>query len=91
MNDITGKGAGTPQPSKGVGTNDTTEYSASKAPPTKKEAEEPNPYSDMRLIPGGAMGAPIQIGISAMVRSEVPSGALELGQTRYGDSPEAVG
>jgi len=72
---------------KGPGTNDTTEYSASKAPETRQEAEEESPYSDMRLIPGGRLGASIQIGISAMRRREVPSGAREMGQVRYGDSP----
>jgi len=72
---------------KGPGTNDTSEYSSSKAPETRQEAEEKHPYSDMRLIPGGRLGTPIQIGISAMERSDVPSGAREMGQSRYGDSP----
>ena len=75
----------------GVGTNDTTEYSASKAPETKHEAEEPGPYSDMRLIPGGRRAAPTDIGISAMRRSEVPSEARAPRWTRYGDSPKAPG
>lgn len=72
---------------KGVGTNDTTEYSASKAPETAAEAEEPTPYSDMRLIPGGRRGATAPVGMHAMDRDDVPSGARELGQVRYGDSP----
>ncbi|HET9348383.1 MAG TPA: hypothetical protein VFO13_04530 [Arthrobacter sp.] len=76
---------------KGVGTDDTTEYSASKAPETKHEAEEQNPYSDMRLIPGGRRAARAEIGMSAMDRSEVPSEAREPGLTRYGDSPKAPG
>jgi hypothetical protein len=33
---------------------DTSEYSSSKAPETRREAEEPEVYSDTRLIPGGA-------------------------------------
>jgi len=71
--------------------NDTTEYSASKAPDTKAEAEEPEPYSDLRLIPGGRRGARAEIGMSAMDRNDVPSEAREPGQTRYGDSPKATG
>ena len=33
---------------------DTSEYSSSQAPETRREAEEPDAFSDMRLIPGGA-------------------------------------
>ena len=33
---------------------DTSEYSSSKAPETRREAEEPEAFSDTRLIPGGA-------------------------------------
>jgi hypothetical protein len=76
-------------PPAGTGTSDTTEYSASKAPETKSEAEEPNTYSDLRLIPGGRRGARAEVGMSAMDRSDVPSEAREPGQTRYGDSPKA--
>lgn len=65
----------------------TTDYSASKAPETKAEAEEKVSTPDMRLIPGGSHGADADIGISAMERHEVPSGALSTGQARYGDSP----
>lgn len=74
---------------QGVGTNDTTEYSASKAPETAAEAEEPQTYSDLRLIPGGRRGARAEVGMSAMDRSDVPSEAREPGLTRYGDSPKA--
>ena len=70
------------------GPNDRSEYSSSQASETKAEAEEKTPYSDMRLIPGGRLGAPTEIGMSAMERSDVPSGARELGQVRYGDSPK---
>ncbi len=69
---------------------DTSEYSASKAPETKAEAEEPLPYSDMRLIPGGRLGSPAELGMSALDRDDVPSEARDLGQTRYGDSPKAI-
>lgn len=65
----------------------TTDYSASKAPETKAEAEEKVSTPDMRLIPGGSHGAHADIGISAMEHDEVPSGALSTGQARYGDSP----
>jgi hypothetical protein len=33
---------------------DTSEYSSSKAPETRREAEEKDGISDTRLIPGGA-------------------------------------
>jgi len=69
------------------GKEDTSEYSASKAPETRAEAEEPAPYSDMRLIPGGRHGATAPVGMQAMDRADVPSGAREMGQVRYGDSP----
>lgn len=65
----------------------TADYSASKAPETKAEAEEKVSTPDMRLIPGGSHGARADIGISAMERTDVPSGALSTGQARYGDSP----
>lgn len=67
-----------------------TEYSASKAPETQAEAEEQSPYSDMRLIPGGRRGARVPVGMHALDRERVPSGARELGQARYGDSPSGI-
>jgi hypothetical protein len=70
------------------GKNDSSEYSASKAPETRREAEETESVADPRLIPGGRHGAPVDIGMSAMDRSDVPNGALDTGQTRYRDTPD---
>jgi hypothetical protein len=69
-------------------TPDTSEHSASKAPETQTYAEERDPYADWRLIPGGAHGAHTEIGMSAMDRDQVPSGAEDPRQTLYGDSPD---
>jgi hypothetical protein len=65
---------------------DTTEYSASKAPETRGEAEEKRSFSDWRLIPGGRRGAAADIGITAVDRSGVPGAARDTGQTRYGET-----
>jgi hypothetical protein len=65
---------------------DTAEYSATKAPETKPQAEERVTTADHRLIPGGAHGAPALQGMAALDRADVPSEALETGQTRYGDT-----
>ncbi|HXW04978.1 MAG TPA: hypothetical protein VD833_07095 [Vicinamibacterales bacterium] len=40
------------------------------APTEQRESTEP--YADMRLIPGGAAGAPAEIGMSAMHEEDVP-------------------
>ena len=66
---------------------DTSEYSASKAPETRKEAEnrEPRNFADWRLIPGGKHGSPEPSGMNALHRSDVPSGADRPGLTRFDD------
>ena len=68
---------------------DTSEYSASKAPDTRKEAEEKKSVKDWRLQPGGENGSPTQQGMAALEREDVPSGATDSGQTRYGDTGRA--
>ena len=45
---------------------DTAEYSASKAPETKKQAEERETTPDSRLIPGGAHGSPTAQGMAGL-------------------------
>jgi hypothetical protein len=67
---------------------DTTEYSASKAPETRKEAEEPPEFSDTRLKPGGATGSPVDVGMSSLQRDETPHGGQSAGQQRYGDTSD---
>lgn len=66
---------------------DTSEYSSTKAPETRDEAEERTSQPDSRLIPGGAeprTHAPQ--GIEALDRDVVPGMAQPSGQTRYGDT-----
>lgn len=72
---------------KGPDTGDTTEYSASKAPEIRREAEERQGAADARLIPGGARGARVEVGMSAMDRGDVPSEATNPGLSNYGTSP----
>jgi hypothetical protein len=72
-----------------VAKKDTGEYSSSKAPDTRKHAEErEGNMVDTRLIPGGAHGSNAPQGMEALDRDAVPNGATNLGQTRYGDSRE---
>jgi hypothetical protein len=46
--------------------NDTAEYSATKAPDTRREAEERESTRDMRLIPGGERGTPTPQGMAGL-------------------------
>jgi hypothetical protein len=45
---------------------------------------------DSRMIPGGAHGANAELGMSAMDRSDVPSGAQKPDQLDVRDTPEGV-
>jgi len=49
---------------------DTSEYSASKAPETLKQAEEKETVKDARLQPGGATGSPTRQGMAALDRQD---------------------
>jgi hypothetical protein len=71
----------------GPGTNDTAEYSASKAPETRQHAEEraPDDVTDPRLIPGGAHGARADTGMHTLDRDKVPNAATDPGLTDYGE------
>jgi hypothetical protein len=76
-----------PTPKRGP--SDATDYSSTKAPETRREAEEQEPQpSDMRLIPGGARGAHWDPGMSSLDRDIAISGGYSTGQTRYGDSSD---
>jgi hypothetical protein len=66
--------------------NDTAEYSASKAPETKKHAEERATVKDYRLLPGGALASPSEQGMAGLERESVPSEARDPEQTSYGDT-----
>ena len=67
---------------------DTSEYSASKAPETKREAEEQETVRDFRLIPGGKRGSEQSIGMSAMDRDQVPNHGDNPKMEKFGDSPD---
>jgi hypothetical protein len=70
------------------GPSDATDYSASKAPETKKQSEEQEaPLSDPRLHPGGAHGAPVDTGMSSLDRDQAISGGRSFGQQDFGRSP----
>ena len=60
------------------GKQDTSEYSASKAPETKVNAEERDGVHDPRLKPGGSTGAPVDPGMPSLDRDDVPGGASGL-------------
>jgi hypothetical protein len=62
---------------KGPRPNDTHEKEYEEAP------------SDPRLIPGGAKGAPVDVGMSGMDRDDVPSEALPPRVEHFGDSPRS--
>ena len=67
---------------------DTSEYSASKAPETRREAEEQETVRDFRLIPGGKRGSEQAIGMAAMDRDDVPNHGENPGLEKFGDSPD---
>jgi hypothetical protein len=52
---------------------DASEYSSSKAPETREEAEEQTSEPDSRLLPGGPLGTPYPTGMSALEHEEVPT------------------
>ena len=68
-----------------VNRKDTTEYSGSKAPETRREAEEQNGLSDDRLRPGGPRGSSADVGMSGFDRDSAVSGGESTGQERFGD------
>jgi hypothetical protein len=70
------------------GPSDATDYSSTKAPETRAEAEEQRPQpSDWRLVPGGALGAPVDTGMSSLDRDVAIGGAEKPGLVDYGESP----
>lgn len=66
---------------------DTSEYSATKAPETRAEAEETVSQPDPRLLPGGAEPRTHSAqGMAGLDRDTVPNAATDTGQTRYRDT-----
>ena len=76
--------------SQSGGKGDTTDYAPSKAPETRREAEERESTPDARLIPGGTHASPSDVGMSGMDRKDVPSGAAKPDQLKAGDSPKGT-
>ena len=69
------------------GPSDATDYSASKAPETKAEAEEAHPHpTDPRATPGGSMGAAADPGMSSLDRDVPPHGGRSTGQQDIGST-----
>lgn len=68
-------------------TPDTSEYSSSLADETRPLAEGRESTGNSRLIPGGEEGSEEDPGMSGMDREDVPSGAEDPGQAKYGDTP----
>jgi hypothetical protein len=69
------------------GPSDPTDYSASKAPETRREAEEEHPHpSDPRLWPGGARGTAADPGMSSLDRDTPPSGGRSPQQQDFGST-----
>lgn len=68
------------------GRKDTTEYSGSKAPETRREAEEETEFSDERLQPGGARGSKADVGMSGLDRDTAVSGGESTGQEQHGET-----
>jgi hypothetical protein len=55
--------------------DDTSEYSASKAPETSEHREERKSQPDQRLIPGGPLGTPGPTGMEGLDREHLPNEA----------------
>jgi hypothetical protein len=58
-------------------------------PSDTHEAEFSEAPHDPRLIPGGATGAHVDVGMSSMDRAQVPSEALPPKMEHFGDSPKS--
>jgi hypothetical protein len=56
------------------GPSDPADYSSTKAPETRQEAEERQSQDDTRLHPGGAHPSPHDPGMSSLDRDVTPSG-----------------
>ena len=73
---------------QGRGPSDPADYSSSKAPETRREAEEQHPHpTDPRLQPGGAHPAPVDPGMSSLDRDTAVSGGRSTGHEDDGPPP----
>jgi hypothetical protein len=72
-----------PTPKRGP--SDPTDYSSTKAPETRNEAEERDEHpSDPRLHPGGVHGTKVDPGMSSLDRDEHVTDGQSTGQEDYG-------
>ena len=55
----------------------TTDYSATKAPENRPHVESAFPANDARARPGGAHGAPVQVGMETLCSEAVPTERTE--------------
>jgi hypothetical protein len=78
-----------PKPTPNVAADDKTGDPPSKAPEINLESQDTEPAPDSRMMPGGSHGAGAEIGMSALDREQVPSGANPPAQTNYGESPDS--
>lgn len=68
------------------GPSDATDYSSTKAPETRAEAEEQHPHpGDHRLHPGGATGTAADPGMSSLDRRMLPGEDDGTDPTRPGE------
>jgi hypothetical protein len=66
---------------------DTSEYSSTKSPETRPEAEERDERQDDTLIPGGRLASPTAQGMAGLDRDDQAGGAQQdPKQTSYGDT-----
>ena len=70
---------------------DTSEYSSSKAPETRREAEEQVSQPDSRLMPGGAEPrSDTQQGMAGLDRDDAPGQALDARHTGPRDTSKGA-
>ena len=67
---------------------DTGDYSATKAPDTRKHAEEQVTTPDFRLKPGGRLGAPALQGMAGLEPQDVPADAADAEQQQHKAEPK---
>jgi hypothetical protein len=66
---------------------DSSEYSSSKAPETREQAEQQDDAVDSRLLPGGAEPrTPSQQGMAGLDHDAIAGGSADRGQPREGDT-----
>jgi hypothetical protein len=65
----------------------TGDYSATKAPENRQHVTSNAEVADARMTPGGAHGAPVDVGMSELHHEDVPGEATDLDLAHYGENP----